>query len=123
MLCVAMILVASPVVVADPAPGVPVPGFSGRSGVTKERIIVIGCARPDAPEPVPAAIHEAHAVGVRPSAADQKRLRELMLEGVSDWMPKEPRTKEELLKGLPPKYRALVKEYFESLERAQKEKK
>jgi hypothetical protein len=99
------------------------PSFGGRSGATKVKLIVIGCGVPESAEVRrPAQVHEADAVG-KPNSVNEKRLRELADGGSSDWLAKPPKSKEEILKQLPPKYRELVKEYFEKLEMAQKEKK
>ena len=93
--------------------------FSGRSGATKEKVIVVGCANP---EPTAPAGGLMSALGARVKEAHtSKTLRELVEGGSSDWLNKKPRSKEELLKQLPPKYHPIVKEYFEKLEKMQKD--
>ena len=51
---------------------------------------------------------------------DPKLLREFAEGGSSDWLARKPRSKDEWLKQVSPKYRETVKRYFEDLERLQK---
>src|SRR4051812_14002859 len=94
-LAVAALVVTASAAAADDS-------FRGRSGATKVKVIVIGCAVPDAPPPgLGAQIRE---------AAGAKALRELAEQGSSDWLNRKPWTQGEWLRQVPPKYRPMVKE-------------
>jgi hypothetical protein len=94
--------------------------FSGRSGATRVKIVVV-CAAPN-PMTSDGGLVSALSAQIK-EARLAKTLRELAEGGSSDWLNKKPRSKEELLKQLPPKYHPIVKEYFEKLEQIQNGKK
>lgn len=102
------------------APG----GFRGRSGATKVKLIVV-CAIPD-PD---AKAQGGFVPGLAGRIIDanrqvfEKRLRELVQEWSGKGPSTPPPTLDELLKTVPPKYHAMIKEYFEKLEREAKNRK
>jgi hypothetical protein len=112
---------AAPVVTASAAAAddtVAPDGFRrrGRSGATKVKVIVVGCAVPDAPPPGLGA-------QIRDAAGGAKPPRGFAEQWSGDWLNRKPRTRDEWLRQVPPKYRPMVKEYFENLERMRDEKK
>ena len=78
----------------------------------------------DEPQLTPSAQHE-NALPAHPNLwsekATQKKLRQLAEQWSRDWMKRPPMTKEELLNQVPPKFHPMIKEYFEKLEKMQKE--
>ena len=113
---------------SDSARGESLRGFSGRSGATRTKLLVTSCGVPGrelhgglVPE-LAASVKDARG----PLVIDTATLRQLADGGSSDWLAKGPKTKEEiekLLRQLPPKYRLLVKDYFDKLEKMKNDKK
>jgi hypothetical protein len=101
----------------------PLHAFQGRSGATRTKLLVTSCGTPGRELHgglVPAFAAQVKGASGGPLVIDKLTLRNLA-EQWSSRPPREgPKTKEEiekLLRQLPPKYRQLVKDYFDKLEK------
>ena len=99
-------------------------GFGGRSGATKVKLIVV-CAIPDPDAKAQGGFVTGLAARIIDAnrQAHEKRLRAM----VENWRLGDPTTRpmtmEELLKTVPPKYHAAIKEYFEKLKKMERDAK
>ncbi len=98
-------------------------GFRGRSGATKVKLVVV-CAVPDPDANAQGGFVPGLATRITDAKlkAHEKLLRELAQNWSLRDLTARPMTMEEMLKAVPPKYHAAVKEYFEKLEREAKKK-
>ncbi len=100
--------------VREPDEGTEPVAFRGRSGATRERLLVI-CGIPTAPEVAPPPREV--------KVSDVQKLRRLADHWSGDLSRARVKDIEALMDQMPPKNRQMVKEYFEQLEKAGREKK